>query len=157
MVKHLFSQVVNRVLDSLDQWRLRVAWLDLQLLCQQLIVPGPTAATSGTGPSPLEMNQLLDVVAKAVVDVFELREEKTNSCLFSVGFIILKYNYNPHSVVKVNYMCMQIFSISAWSERVMLYLQCAELSEVFKMKKLVKSCLWKYVITPWNMLPRDNV
>ena len=74
MVKHLFYQVVNRVLDSLDQWRLRVAWLDLQLLCQQLIVPGPTAATSGTGPSPLEMNQLLDAVAKAVVDVFELSQ-----------------------------------------------------------------------------------
>lgn len=59
-------QVVNRVLESLDQWRLRVAWLDLQLLCQQL-----TAIGSG-GASSADMNQLLEAIARAVLDVFEL-------------------------------------------------------------------------------------
>lgn len=60
--------MVNRVLDSLDQWRLRVAWLDLQLLCQQL-------APSSSGVSTTaEMNQLLDAIARAVLDVFELSQ-----------------------------------------------------------------------------------
>lgn len=61
----LGTQVVNRVLESLDQWRLRVAWLDLQLLCQQL-------TTSSGGVAAGEMNLLLDTVARAVLDVFEL-------------------------------------------------------------------------------------
>ena len=39
----------------------------------------------------------------------------------------------------------------------MLYHPCAEPSEIIKLKKLVKSCLWKYVITPWNMLSREMV
>ncbi|XP_046642456.1 uncharacterized protein LOC124327531 [Daphnia pulicaria] len=38
---------------------------------------------------------------------------------------------------------------------IMLYHPCAEPSEILKLKKLVKSCLWKYVITPWNMLSRE--
>lgn len=58
--------MVNRVLESLDQWRLRVAWLDLQLLCQQLTTVG-----SG-GTSSADMNQLLEAIARAVLDVFEL-------------------------------------------------------------------------------------
>ena len=53
------------MLESLDQWRLRVAWLDLQLLCQQL-------TTSSGGVAAGEMNLLLDTVARAVLDVFEL-------------------------------------------------------------------------------------
>ncbi|KAK4027064.1 hypothetical protein OUZ56_016083 [Daphnia magna] len=38
---------------------------------------------------------------------------------------------------------------------VMLYHPCAEPSEILKLKKLVKSCLWKYVITPWNKMSRE--
>ena len=57
---------MNRVLESLDQWRLRVAWLDLQLLCQQLTTTGSGGASSS------EMNQFLEAVARAVLDVFEL-------------------------------------------------------------------------------------
>lgn len=55
---------MNRVLENLDQWRLRVAWLELQLLCQQL-------TTSG-GTSSADMNHFLEAVARAVLDVFEL-------------------------------------------------------------------------------------
>ena len=58
-------QVVNRILDSLDQWRLRVAYLDLQLLCRQL-----GSANSGAGT--VEMNAFLDAAARAVIDIFEL-------------------------------------------------------------------------------------
>lgn len=58
--------MVNRVLESLDQWRLRVAWLDLQLLCQQL------TTTGSVGSSSTDMNQLLEAIARAVLDVFEL-------------------------------------------------------------------------------------
>lgn len=39
----------------------------------------------------------------------------------------------------------------------MLYHPCAEPSEILKLKKLVKSCLWKYVITPWNKMSRELV
>ena len=65
------------MLESLDQWRLRVAWLDLQLLCQQL-------TTTSAGVAAGEMNLLLDTVARAVLDVFELT---TNQ---SVCFLIKK-------------------------------------------------------------------
>ena len=41
-----------------------MAWLELQLLCQQL-------TTSG-GTSSADMNQFLEAVARAVLDVFEL-------------------------------------------------------------------------------------
>lgn len=54
-------------MESLDQWRLRVAWLDLQLLCQQLTTTG-----SGGAASTSDMNQFLEAVARAVLDVFEL-------------------------------------------------------------------------------------
>ena len=60
-----YRQLVNRVLESLDQWRLRVAWLDLQLLCRQL---GSPSGNSASG----EMNLFLDAAARAIVDIFEL-------------------------------------------------------------------------------------
>lgn len=51
----------------MDQWRLRVAWLDLQLLSQQLIAPNNNVASN-----PTEINLFLDAVARAVIDVFDL-------------------------------------------------------------------------------------
>ena len=57
--------MVNRILENLDQWRLRVAWLDLQLFCRQL-------GSAGSGAA--EMNSFLDAVARAIVDVFELTQ-----------------------------------------------------------------------------------
>ena len=65
-----YRKMVNRVLENLDQWRLRVAWLDLQLLCQQLTPSG----NGGGASTAAEMNQLLDAVARAVLDVFELSQ-----------------------------------------------------------------------------------
>ena len=56
---------MNRILENLDQWRLRVAWLDLQLFCRQL-------GSAGSGAA--EMNSFLDAVARAIVDVFELTQ-----------------------------------------------------------------------------------
>ena len=46
-----------------------MAWLDLQLLCQQLTT---TASGASSSSSSTEMNQFLEAVARAVLDVFEL-------------------------------------------------------------------------------------
>lgn len=59
--------------QSLDLWTLRISWLDLQLMYKQFQANSP------------ELNQWLDVVAKAAIDVFQLnfnevsliKEEKT--------------------------------------------------------------------------------
>ena len=40
---------------------------------------------------------------------------------------------------------------------VMLYHPCADPQQVQTLKQLVKSCVWKYVITPWNQLNTDLV
>jgi mediator of RNA polymerase II transcription subunit 12 len=65
-------------LQNLDQWTLRMSWLDLQLMFTQF------------PPGSSELNQWLDTVAKAAIDVFQLtssgaaasldgKEEKRNS------------------------------------------------------------------------------
>lgn len=47
-------------LQNLDQWTLRMSWLDLQLMFTQF------------SPGSSELNQWLDTVAKAAIDVFQL-------------------------------------------------------------------------------------
>lgn len=48
------------LLQNLEQWTLRMSWLDLQLMFRQF----------NTNSS--ELNQWLDTVAKAAIDVFQL-------------------------------------------------------------------------------------
>jgi len=52
--------IIARILENLDQWTLRMSWLDLQLMFTQF------------SPGSSELNQWLDTVAKAAIDVFQL-------------------------------------------------------------------------------------
>lgn len=54
------KSIITRILENLEQWTLRMSWLDLQLMFKQF-----NANTS-------ELNQWLDTVAKAAIDVFQL-------------------------------------------------------------------------------------
>lgn len=62
--QHSVSQTLigflSSVLQNLDQWTLRMSWLDLQLMFTQF------------PPGSSELNQWLDTVAKAAIDVFQL-------------------------------------------------------------------------------------
>lgn len=53
--------------QNLEQWTLRMSWLDLQLMFKQF---------SNNSP---ELNQWLDTVAKAAIDVFQLSSSSTHS------------------------------------------------------------------------------
>ncbi|XP_075535912.1 mediator of RNA polymerase II transcription subunit 12-like protein isoform X4 [Dermacentor variabilis] len=57
-------QLVSRVLLGLDQWSMRVSWLELQLRYKQCA-------------SPAEVNAWLDSVARATIDVFQLTSEES--------------------------------------------------------------------------------
>ncbi|XP_065336450.1 mediator of RNA polymerase II transcription subunit 12 isoform X5 [Cloeon dipterum] len=52
-------QVITRILENLDQWRLRMSWLDLELMYKQL-------------SNSTELSTWLDTVAKAAIGVFHL-------------------------------------------------------------------------------------
>nr|CAH7731850.1 unnamed protein product [Callosobruchus chinensis] len=52
--------MINRILENLDMWTLRMSWLDLNLMFRQL------------SPNSSELTQWLDTVAKAAIDVFQL-------------------------------------------------------------------------------------
>ncbi|CAG5131136.1 unnamed protein product, partial [Candidula unifasciata] len=51
------KHVIQRVLQTLDQWTLRVSWLELQLLFER-------------SPSQSETNNLLDLVSRGTIDLF---------------------------------------------------------------------------------------
>ena len=101
-----YRQVVNRVLESLDQWRLRVAWLDLQLLCQQL-----TTSSSG-GVAAGEMNLLLDTVARAVLDVFELSSPSVKEEYDSSSTTTKKRNDSANSTASKPFRTLSIALIA---------------------------------------------
>ncbi|KAG8277171.1 Mediator of RNA polymerase II transcription subunit 12 [Homalodisca vitripennis] len=54
------KSIIVNILENLDLWTLRMSWLDMQLMYKQL--------ASGSQ----ELNQWLDTVAKAAIDVFQL-------------------------------------------------------------------------------------
>ncbi|KAJ8669737.1 hypothetical protein QAD02_000996 [Eretmocerus hayati] len=64
---------ITNILENLEQWSLRMSWLDLQLMYKQF--------PSGSA----DLSQWLDTVAKAAIDVFQLNsvsskiEKKSNS------------------------------------------------------------------------------
>ncbi|XP_014477352.1 PREDICTED: mediator of RNA polymerase II transcription subunit 12 [Dinoponera quadriceps] len=51
---------ITNILENLEQWSLRMSWLDLQLMYKQFT------------PGSSELSQWLDTVAKAAIDVFQL-------------------------------------------------------------------------------------
>lgn len=52
--------IITNILENLDQWTLRMSWVDMQLMFEQF------------RPNSSDLNQWLDMVAKAVIDVFQL-------------------------------------------------------------------------------------
>ncbi|XP_046669089.1 mediator of RNA polymerase II transcription subunit 12 isoform X4 [Homalodisca vitripennis] len=61
------KSIIVNILENLDLWTLRMSWLDMQLMYKQL--------ASGSQ----ELNQWLDTVAKAAIDVFQLTAVTTNT------------------------------------------------------------------------------
>ncbi|GFO22710.1 mediator of RNA polymerase ii transcription subunit 12-like, partial [Plakobranchus ocellatus] len=61
------KHVIQRVLQTLDQWTLRVSWLELQLLFKRAL-------------SQAETNSLLDLVSRGTIDLFyQLTETQSSS------------------------------------------------------------------------------
>ncbi|XP_059156878.1 mediator of RNA polymerase II transcription subunit 12-like protein isoform X2 [Physella acuta] len=60
------KHVVQRVLQTLDQWTLRVSWLELQLLFER-------------AQSQSETNSLLDLVSRGTIDLFHQLTESQNT------------------------------------------------------------------------------
>ncbi|XP_063967745.1 mediator of RNA polymerase II transcription subunit 12-like protein isoform X1 [Lytechinus pictus] len=58
--------IITRILKNLNQWTLRVSWLELQLMLKQC-------------PSASENNSLLENIAKATIEVFQLTPEDEQS------------------------------------------------------------------------------
>ncbi|XP_053693573.1 mediator of RNA polymerase II transcription subunit 12 [Sabethes cyaneus] len=54
--------IIVRILENLEQWSLRISWLDLQLMFKQ------------TNCSSPELSNWLDMVARAAIDVFQVHE-----------------------------------------------------------------------------------
>ncbi|KAI5712973.1 hypothetical protein M8J75_012739 [Diaphorina citri] len=61
-----YKAIITHILENLDQWTLRMSWLDMQLMYQQF------ASIANKGNSSVELNHWLDTVAKAVVDIFQV-------------------------------------------------------------------------------------
>ena len=74
----------SRILQTLDQWGLRVAWLELQLLLKQ------------------PQDGLLDTIAKATIEVFQLQTE---------------YRYCHITLYSTTNPCLEKYRASAISER----------------------------------------
>ncbi|KAG4072103.1 hypothetical protein HA402_015602 [Bradysia odoriphaga] len=59
------KSIIVRILENLEQWSLRISWVDLQLMFKQ-------TNTNTSSPSP-ELNHWLDTVARAAIDVFHVK------------------------------------------------------------------------------------
>lgn len=59
--------IIVRILENLEQWSLRISWLDLQLMFKQ------------TNCSSPDLSNWLDMVARAAIDVFRVNEFILNS------------------------------------------------------------------------------
>ncbi|XP_049822887.1 mediator of RNA polymerase II transcription subunit 12 isoform X3 [Aethina tumida] len=61
------KSMISRILENLEQWTLRMSWLDLQLMFKQF------------NPNSPELSQWLETVAKAAIDVFQLNSTNGSS------------------------------------------------------------------------------
>ncbi|XP_075412060.1 mediator of RNA polymerase II transcription subunit 12-like protein isoform X2 [Tenrec ecaudatus] len=83
---NLQRQHIKRILQNLEQWTLRQSWLELQLMIKQCL------KDPGSG-SVAEMNNLLDNIAKATIEVFQQSADlNTHSSSSGLGF------FHPNSV-----------------------------------------------------------
>lgn len=57
------QSIIVRILENLDQWSLRISFLDLQLMYKQ------------TCSVQAELSNWLDTVARAAIDVFQITED----------------------------------------------------------------------------------
>lgn len=83
--------IIVRILENLEQWSLRISWLDLQLMFKQ------------TNCTP-ELSNWLDMVARAAIDVFQVqdcnvmrsilegpaKQEKTKSSMWLVAPLVAR-------------------------------------------------------------------
>lgn len=68
------KSIIVRILENLEQWSLRISWLDLTLMFKQ------------TNKNTPEQSNWLDMVARAAIDVFHIHEN-------SPRFVIIKHLY----------------------------------------------------------------
>lgn len=59
------KSIISRILENLEQWSLRISWLDLQLMFKQ---------TNSNSPDLLNW---MDMVARAAIDVFHVAESSS--------------------------------------------------------------------------------
>ncbi|XP_014392915.1 PREDICTED: mediator of RNA polymerase II transcription subunit 12-like protein isoform X2 [Myotis brandtii] len=83
---NLQRQHIKRILQNLEQWTLRQSWLELQLMIKQCL------KDPGSG-SVAEMNNLLDNIAKATIEVFQQSADMSiNSSNSGTGL------FNPNGI-----------------------------------------------------------
>lgn len=104
------KSMIGRILENLEQWSLRMSWLDLQLMFKQF----------NTNSS--ELNQWLDTVAKAAIDVFQLtpssnphNEEKKNKHQNSIWLVAPLISKLPSAVQgRVLKVAAQVLESGGW-------------------------------------------
>ncbi|XP_040610320.1 mediator of RNA polymerase II transcription subunit 12-like protein isoform X6 [Mesocricetus auratus] len=69
---NLQRQHIKRILQNLEQWTLRQSWLELQLMIKQCLKDPSSGSVA-------EMNNLLDNIAKATIEVFQQSADLNNN------------------------------------------------------------------------------
>ena len=98
---------ITNILENLEQWSLRMSWLDLQLMYKQF----PTGSN--------DLSQWLDTVAKAAIDVFQLntlsgKADKRSGSIWLVAPLVSKL---PSAVQgRVLKVAGQVLESGNWSK-----------------------------------------
>ncbi|XP_032668438.1 mediator of RNA polymerase II transcription subunit 12 isoform X2 [Odontomachus brunneus] len=99
---------ITNILENLEQWSLRMSWLDLQLMYKQFT------------PGSSELSQWLDTVAKAAIDVFQLnntlssKPDKKSGSIWLVAPLVSKL---PSAVQgRVLKVAGQVLESGNWSK-----------------------------------------
>lgn len=100
------THIIN-ILETLEQWSLRMSWLDLQLMYKQY------------PPASSDLSQWLDTVAKAAIDVFQLnsisgKPDKNSGSIWLVAPLVSKL---PSAVQgRVLKVAGQVLESGNWSK-----------------------------------------
>ncbi|XP_034195865.1 mediator complex subunit kohtalo [Osmia lignaria lignaria] len=98
---------ITNILENLEQWSLRMSWLDLQLMYKQF------------PPGSSDLSQWLDTVAKAAIDVFQLntmssKSDKRSGSIWLVAPLVSKL---PSAVQgRVLKVAGQVLESGNWSK-----------------------------------------
>ncbi|KOX75481.1 Mediator of RNA polymerase II transcription subunit 12 [Melipona quadrifasciata] len=98
---------ITNILENLEQWSLRMSWLDLQLMYKQF------------PPGSSDLSQWLDTVAKAAIDVFQLntmssKPDKRSGSIWLVAPLVSKL---PSAVQgRVLKVAGQVLESGNWSK-----------------------------------------